>query len=141
MRTNRHAFAIAGVVVLLAITTGCDQHRPVDSKALSVEPPSPAQVSGLHDLVDAAHAGIWKAVTPAPGTMHGEFANQDPIGFAAGVGIEADCSINWPDPDTGKLYCFSSATSLNYFLAAPRSYLTRAERNWRKQNQSRAAGT
>ncbi|MGA8709387.1 MAG: hypothetical protein WB646_20635 [Steroidobacteraceae bacterium] len=79
---------------------------------------------------DASHAGIWKAVTPPDGSMHGEFDGDDPIGLAAGSRIPADCSINWKDPDFGKLYCFSSATSLVYFLDSPRKYLARAQKNW-----------
>jgi hypothetical protein len=74
--------------------------------------------------------GIWKAVVPAPGTMHGEFANHDPIGLSAGVEVAADCSINWIDPDSGRLYCFSSATSLVFFLEAPGAYLARARTQW-----------
>jgi hypothetical protein len=74
-------------------------------------------------------AGIWKAVVP-PGTMHGEFANHDPLGLAAGVAIPADCSINWVDPDAGKLYCFSSATSLVVFLDSPHAYLRQARAQW-----------
>jgi hypothetical protein len=74
--------------------------------------------------------GIWKAVVP-PGAMHGEFANNDPLGLAAGVAIPADCSINWVDPDAGKLYCFSSATSLVVFLDSPHAYLERARAQWR----------
>jgi hypothetical protein len=74
--------------------------------------------------------GIWKAVVPAPGTMHGEFANHDPIGLGAGVKVAADCSINWVDPDSGRLYCFSSATSLVFFLEAPAAYLARARTQW-----------
>jgi hypothetical protein len=78
---------------------------------------------------DPDHAGIWKAVTP-PGSMRGEFAGDDPLGLAAGVRIPADCSINWVDPDTGRRYCFSSATSLVVFLEAPQSYLRRASKYW-----------
>jgi hypothetical protein len=79
---------------------------------------------------DPAKSGIWKAATPPRGTMHGEFENNDPFGLSAGVKIAADCSLNWVDPDSGKLYCFSSATSLVYFLDAPQSYLSRARNNW-----------
>jgi hypothetical protein len=81
---------------------------------------------------DAAHAGIWKAVVPAQGVMHGEFGNDDPIGLTAGVRIRADCSINWVDPDEGRLYCFSSATSLAVFLEAPHAYLAKARAQWRR---------
>jgi hypothetical protein len=85
-----------------------------------------------HDFgaTDADHAGIWKAATPRGGSMHGEFANNDPLGLAAGVAIWADCSINWTDPDSGRRYCFSSATSLVVFLESPRSYLARAVAGW-----------
>jgi hypothetical protein len=79
---------------------------------------------------DAVHSGIWKAATPPSGSMHGEFDNNDPIGLAAGTRIPADCSLNWVDPDFHKLYCFSSATSLVYFLNSPRAFLARARKNW-----------
>jgi hypothetical protein len=79
-----------------------------------------------------AAEGIWKAVVPAPGTMHGEFDNHDPFGLSAGAAIKADCSINWTDPDAGQLYCFSSATSLELFLEAPQRYLERARAQWRR---------
>jgi hypothetical protein len=81
-------------------------------------------------------AGIWKAVTPRDGTMHGEFANHDPIGVSVGVKIKADCSINWVDPDSGRLYCFSSATSLVVFLDAPHAYLSTAMRKWDDLNKT-----
>jgi hypothetical protein len=79
-----------------------------------------------------AEGGIWKAVVPAPGAMQGAFDSNDPIGLTAGVRIKADCSINWVDPDEGRLYCFSSATSLVVFLEAPRAYLERARVQWQR---------
>lgn len=78
----------------------------------------------------ASDAGIWKALVP-PAAMQGEFDNDDPIGLTAGARIKADCSINWIDPDEGRLYCFSSATSLVVFLEAPRAYLEKARAQWR----------
>lgn len=75
--------------------------------------------------------GIWKAVVP-PGSMKGEYDSHDPIGLAAGALIKADCSINWVSPDTGKLYCFSSGTSLVYFLSWPKRNANRAWRGWQK---------
>jgi hypothetical protein len=89
---------------------------------------------GAH-FTDPDRAGIWKAATPPDGTMHGEFGNHDPIGVSAGVKIKADCSINWVDPDSGRLYCFSSATSLVVFLDAPRAYLSLAMRKWDDLNR------
>jgi len=79
---------------------------------------------------DGVNRGIWKSATPPSGSMHGEFDNNDPIGLAAGTKIPADCSLNWVDPDFHKLYCFSSATSLVYFLDSPRAFLARARKNW-----------
>jgi len=75
--------------------------------------------------------GIWKSAVP-PVKMKGSFQDHDPIGLVAGQLIPADCSINWIDPDTHKLYCFTSATSLVYFLDSPQTYLLEAERNWRR---------
>ena len=62
----------------------------------------------------ARSGGIWKAAVP-PSPMTGEFDSFDPIGVAAGARIKADCSLNWINPDDGKLYCFSSGTSLEVF--------------------------
>jgi hypothetical protein len=81
---------------------------------------------------EPARAGIWKAAVPPAGSMHGEFDNNDPIGVMAGERIWADCSINWVDPDDQRLYCFSSATSLVFFLDAPQDYLRRARTQWRQ---------
>ena len=75
--------------------------------------------------------GIWKAVVP-PKTMKGEFNNFDPLGVAAGARIPADCSLNWVDPDDGKLYCFVSGTSLEFFLDSPQAHLQQARAGWLK---------
>jgi hypothetical protein len=75
--------------------------------------------------------GIWKWVVP-PVKMKGAFDDNDPLGVIAGKKIPADCSINWTDPDTHKLYCFSSATSLVYFLYAPQTDIARAEKSWQQ---------
>jgi hypothetical protein len=77
-----------------------------------------------------ARQGVWKWVVP-PVKMKGTFDDHDPIGLVAGKLIPADCSFNWTDPDTHKLYCFTSATSLVYFLDSPQTYLAAAEKNWR----------
>lgn len=93
-----------------------------------------AQSEATHDEMtatarDASGAGIWKSVVP-PVKMKGQFQDHDPIGLVAGQLIPADCSINWTDPDTHKLYCFTSATSLVFFLDSPQEYLSKAEKNW-----------
>jgi hypothetical protein len=78
----------------------------------------------------AEHTGIWKWVVP-PLKMNGAFDDHDPIGLVAGKLIPADCAFNWTDPDTHKLYCFTTATSLGFFLDSPQTYLPEAEKNWR----------
>jgi hypothetical protein len=84
------------------------------------------------DAHDAARAGgIWKAATPRT-PMNGEFNSMDPLGVAAGALIKADCSLNWVDPDNGALYCFSSGTSLEYFLDHPKISILRAQQGWQK---------
>src|SRR5579863_10281054 len=113
-------FITAGLVVVTAAPAAASDTDGFKRQALA----HGAQAA------DAGHAGIWKAATPPDGAMHGEFDNNDPLGLAAGARIPADCSLNWVDPDFHKVYCFSSATSLVYFLDAPRAYLARARRNW-----------
>ena len=82
----------------------------------------------------APPGGIWKAAVP-PAQMKGEFDNFDPIGIAAGARIKADCSINWIDPDDGARYCFSSGTSLEFFLDDPQASIARARAAWLKLNR------
>ena len=91
-----------------------------------------AAASGADSSTAPAHVdGIWKTVVP-PKAMKGEFDNMDPMGVAAGAKITADCSLNWIDPDDGRLYCFVSGTSLEFFLDQPQLHLQRARAAWRK---------
>jgi hypothetical protein len=75
----------------------------------------------------SAPGGIWKAVVP-PSAMRGEFANEDPVGLAAGKHIKTDCSMNWVSGDDGKLYCFTTGTSLLFFEESPQSYIRAARK-------------
>jgi hypothetical protein len=79
----------------------------------------------------ARSGGIWKAAVPMK-PMKGEFDNLDPLGVAAGARIEADCSLNWINPDDDKRYCFSSGTSLEIFLDQPQVNLERARAAWQR---------
>lgn len=108
----------------------------VASICISRSPAAIAQSKATHDDMtgtardaQTSGAGIWKAVVP-PVKMKGQFQDHDPIGLVAGQLIPADCSINWTDPDTQKLYCFTSATSLVFFLDSPQEYLANAKKNW-----------
>lgn len=103
------------------------------------DPPEPRQddlraAAALHGAAATSpdHAGIWKSVIPPAGSTRGEFNDYDPLGLSAGERIKADCSINWVDPDSGKRYCFSTATSLVSFLVAPHQYLSAARGFWNR---------
>jgi hypothetical protein len=76
--------------------------------------------------------GMWDIGRPHPLMGKGVFGDHDPIGIAAGKLIPTDCSVNWIDPDTHKVFCFGSQASLVYFLAAPKSNEARAEKRWRE---------
>lgn len=92
---------------------------------LAISSGAAAAVAGPHQRDD----GIWKSAVPPVG-MKGEFGNHDPIGLAAGALIKTDCSLNWIDPDDHKLYCFNSATSVEYFRRWPKANVRRARANW-----------
>jgi hypothetical protein len=87
--------------------------------------------AGKPDARQAHKFGIWKAAVPAE-AMQGEFDSFDPLGVAAGAKIKADCSLNWIDPDDGRLYCFASGTSLVYFLDQPQANIERARKGWQQ---------
>lgn len=115
--------ALAGCA-LLVMSAYAQEAKP------DVIPPVSAADSAAAMKALAEHKGIWKAVVP-PVRMKGAFDDHDPIGLVAGKLIPADCSINWTDPDTHELYCFSSATSLVYFLNSSQNLLAEADKNWR----------
>jgi len=94
---------------------------------------APSAAFGATDSGPPPTGGIWKAVVPST-PMKGEFGNLDPIGVAVGAKILADCSINWINPDDGARYCFSSGTSLEFFLDRPHYNIERARAGWRKLN-------
>jgi YHS domain-containing protein len=93
--------------------------------------PPPASAQALPGTAASRHEGIWKAAVP-PRPMRAEFDGLDPLGLAAGAKIKADCSLNWIDPNDGKRYCFSSGTSLEFFLDEPQAHIDRARAAWRK---------
>lgn len=104
---------------------------------------TPASADAARTPVAATKAqtgqeGIWKWVVP-PVKMKGAYDDHDPIGLVAGKLIPADCAFNWTDPDTHKLYCFTSATSLVYFLDSPQTYIAEADKSWRALSRKVAA--
>lgn len=103
-------------------------------RAGAADPPAaerPIQAGTVH-----AHAGgIWKAAVPAK-AMEAEFDRYDVYGLAVGARIQADCSLNWVDPDDARRYCFASGTSLVYFLDSPKTHLAQARGYWQRLQAS-----
>ena len=97
--------------------------------------PLEALESSMRTKPDANQVGIWKSYVPRG--VKGEFNNYDPVGLMAGTMIPADCSINWRDPDTGKLFCFSTGTSLNYFQDFPKANTKRASEQFERMTRER----
>lgn len=97
--------------------------------------PAVTLAAGPEALAAKRDDGIWKSATP-PAGMRGEFDNHDPIGLAARVRIKVDCSLNWIDPDDHKLYCFNSATAVEYFRRWPKANIRRARDAWEAMQPS-----
>ncbi|MFZ0558974.1 MAG: hypothetical protein WAN31_04825 [Methylovirgula sp.] len=140
--TARSAIPLAAVVTALSVscapfgTAALAQPAGQVASAAPVNNQSNSAAAMKDTLQDprianaqGAEKGIWKWVVP-PTKMKGAFDDNDPLGVIAGKKIPADCSINWTNPDTHRLYCFSSATSLVYFLYAPQTNIARAEKSW-----------
>jgi hypothetical protein len=70
--------------------------------------------------------GIWKSRVPST-PIHGEFNDEDPVGLASGAHLKTDCAINLIAED-GKLYCFTTRTSLEFFEGSPQTYLSAARK-------------
>ena len=107
-----------------AMSTSCALTSILLCATASAQSPQ-SSVVGVHE------GGIWKAAVPAA-PMQAEFGGLDPLGLAAGAKIKADCSLNWIDPDDGARYCFSSGTSLEFFLEHPKASIMTARRQWQK---------
>jgi hypothetical protein len=101
----------------------------LSSGAMFAAMPSWSSDNTARNQAAATHEGIWKSVVPPKG-MHGEFDNMDVLGLAVGAKIPSDCSLNWVNPDDGKLYCFVSGTSLVVFLEHPHANLQSAQGFW-----------
>jgi len=110
MNEHRVLYRPASLIVLAAALASC-AHVPERSPGYA--------------LTQGHPVGIWKAAIPLR-PMNGEFRDFDPVGLAAGALIKADCSLNWTNPDDGRLYCFVSGTSLEFFLEQPQVYIERA---------------
>ena len=120
---SRAAKAVLGGCVALAVVAYAG------ASAGATLPASNAESAAARTAM-AEHQGIWKWVVP-PVRMNGMFDDHDPIGLVAGKLIPADCAFNWTDPDTHRLICFTTATSLEFFLSSPQTYLVEAQKNWR----------
>ena len=60
--------------------------------------------------------------------LAGEYKDHCAAGLAIyGVLVETDCSINWTDQRTGKVYCFSSENSKEEFLENAKANIPKAD--------------
>lgn len=125
-----HAQALGAFAASLLLGCLCAVPALPQQASTAVAPSRSGGSSASAAKAMAEHKGIWKWVVP-PVKMHGMYDDHDPIGLVAGKLIPADCAFNWTDPDTHQLYCFTTATSLVYFLDAPQTYIAQASRNWR----------
>lgn len=116
--------AMAALIYCILAATASASYTEASAQAASAQTGAPRA---------AKVEGIWKAAVP-PTPMKGEFDSFDPLGVAAGARIKSDCSLNWVNPDDGKLYCFSSGTSLEFFLDRPHANIERARHGWQKMN-------
>jgi hypothetical protein len=132
---------IASLTIFACLFAGTDafaQMAVLNSNSTAPEDVDADSRAAMSDTVNdprivqsqAGEKGIWKWVVP-PKKMKGAYENHDPIGVADGKLIPADCEINYTDPDTHRLFCFTSATSMVYFLNAPKGNTARADKGWR----------
>jgi hypothetical protein len=119
----RSSLALAMAAILGASLSVLALAGEPSAQAVAAEP-------DMRTRPDANSIGIWKSYVPHD--VKGELDSYDPIGLIAGALIKTDCSINWRDPDTGKLYCFASGTSLVYFENWPHTYISRARETLEK---------
>ena len=54
-----------------------------------------------------------------------------------GVERKTDCSVNWKDPETGKIYCFSNQQTKLLFLQDPEEGIQKAEEAFDKLRKQR----
>lgn len=121
MRPRLRFVAIASVSAWVLLAATC-----AGSPALAgTDRPSQDNPAAQHGEI-----GIWKAFVPHG--VKGEFDNYDPVGLMAGALIKADCSLNWRDPDNGKLYCFASGTSQVYFQDWPKTNTRKASEAYQR---------
>jgi hypothetical protein len=117
-----------GAIRILGLATASLTTLAASTAPQAVEP-------SMRTKPDANEVGIWKSYVPRG--VRGEFDSHDPVGLMAGTLIRADCSINWRDPDTGKLFCFSTGTSLNYFQDFPKANTKRAREGFERLQAER----
>ena len=90
-------------------------------------------------LGTATFALAAEDMSPVP-PVHGEFDDSCAMGMSEGQTIHTDCSVNWTDPDDGKVYCFSSESSKEAFLKDPKANIAKAKEFMESQQASAAAG-
>ncbi|MEZ5828286.1 MAG: hypothetical protein R3D30_08780 [Hyphomicrobiales bacterium] len=90
----------------------------------------------LLGTMSLGHAADNMSSMPA----HGEFDDSCTMGLADGQMVATDCSVNWTDPDDGKVYCFSSENSKSAFLKDPKGNIAKAKEFLAEQHSKEASG-
>jgi hypothetical protein len=62
-----------------------------------------------------------------------EFDSLCATGLAMGQKIKTDCSVNWTNPQDGKVYCFSNDAAKSIFLQDATVNLRKAHREFGRQ--------
>ncbi len=79
-------------------------------------------------------AALIMALFPVIGSA-GEYDDNCATGLAIyDVLVETDCSVNWTDERTGKVYCFSSENSKEEFLEDVESNIRKAAEKYAELN-------
>ena len=79
---------------------------------------------------------LLMALFPLTGAA-GEYDDNCATGLAIyDVLVETDCSVNWTDETTGKVYCFSSEGTRDQFLEDAQANIRKAEQRFAELNSN-----
>jgi hypothetical protein len=90
--------------------------------------------SRRHALVKGAIlAGLLGLASMGFAAERPEFDSLCATGLAMGQKIKTDCSVNWTNPQDGKVYCFSNDAARSIFLQDATVNLRRAHKEFGRQ--------
>ena len=98
-----------------------------------------AVLAAALSLSAATHAHAADDMSMAA-TSGSEFGDSCAMGLADGQTVTTDCTVQWTDPDGGKVYCFSSENSKAAFLKDPKGNIARAQKFLEELKAKAASG-